>query len=434
MSRVKSSHVFGSSISLKSGYTNYQTGVPYETTDTFDYASAQIGRVPEVKRNAKQADGYRTPSDYHMAFTSKYPALSNKESVGYLLRGRVSHLRNEPSSLGGKWFHMTGDFVSRLSTPPIPSYYTWALQQEARMKILNNIKDEAFDVAMLLAEIGKTATTASNLMLRIGRSMDAIRRRSPESFMFLMHGRMGVDKRRLTDKFLRETAGIFLEWKYGIMPSVYDLEGVTKSLDSIAEGSLFDRPPLMVARATAKRTDTMSCNMSYEQLFSRTSELSVVYDTSVSCRADFTVSGEALRDLSEYGIGLTSVATLLYDLTPFSFVANMVVPMAELIKAWGALAGVEVRGYTETLYTKYKVPKHTYSGNYQSWRNVKLITEAQNFTEFVRTGSSSIPMPLPFIRNPVKVGNIQTVLALFTQMRGRPPRQPKLHGFDNKDL
>lgn len=437
MSRIKSSSVLTGSL-VKETFKKY---VPYPPrkditeVETEDMACAMNLVVPNITRNAKQPDGYRKPSSYGMSVLTYFPHLrSNPHSGSFLLPADVS-----PSKAVFKHAYFTetrtlsGSTVVRVI--PTQRSSTWALEQELRMKLLNNVKDEAFNAAMVLSEIGKTANTAANLLYRIGRSMDALRLRKRESFNWLMHGKMGADNRRPTDKFLRETAGLFLEWKYGIMPSIYDLEGITKSLDVAKDGSLFSRPPLMVARANVKRRETVSCLLDFEQGLRDVSGHTCDVETSITGRADFTVSGEGMRTLSEYGIGLTTVATIAYDRTPFSFVANMVVPMAELISAWGALAGVTVRGYTETTYDKYVFSQNSVN-THSSWLGgtAKINIGAGSSSIFTRSGSSSIPMPMPFIRNPVRVGNAATVLALFTQLRRRPKREPKLFGFDNKDL
>lgn len=436
MSRIKSSRLM-SATSIMQVDEEYKYAAPPKSTVTSDdMVCGMYARVPDIKVNPKQPDGYRSPSNYSLHHIAKFPRITSSPAGNrYLLPADILD-----SKVVSDHAYVTvtrtlsGSTIVAASLAPRSS--TWALQQELRMKILNNIKDEAFNAAMVLAEIGKTANTAAGLMLRIGRSMDALRMRKRESFNWLMHGRMGADNRRPTEKFLKETAGLFLEWKYGIMPTVYDLEGMTKSLDAAKDGSLFDRPPLMVARSHVKRRETLKCGLSFEHgLSNYQPDHSCEVETTLAGRADFTVSGEGMRDLSEYGIGLTTVATVAYDLTPFSFVANMICPMAELISAWGALAGVDLRGYTETTYDKYMFPKrHVTVPARNLGGNATVSIGATEYSEFSRTGSTSIPFPLPFIRNPVKVGNAATVLALFTQLRARPKREPKLFGFDNKDL
>lgn len=402
-----------------------------------------LGRPSKLILNNRQEDGFRIPSDYSTR----------------LLTGR----NDNPGSLSGnsiavvapytdfKWvrfgngyketYKLDGDAIVQFGFNPVEASY--GLTQGIRTKILINMKDEVLDAAMVLAEIRGTATTASNLLLRLGRSMDAVRRRSPESFRYLMHGELGVDKRRLTQRFLKETAGIFLEWKYGIMPTIYDLEGATKALDLNATDTLFNHPPLLVARAKLQETNMVKgwhtvldepTNV-YPQ---READGRYPVVTTVSARADFTVSGEALRGLSQYGIGLGTVGTVLFDRTPFSFVLNMAFPIADLIKAWTGLAGVTPRGYSETYYHELKVPRTVIPCIINIYGNpharTDVLVPAMKGKWFSRLGTNRAPFPLPFIKNPIKVSNISTVLALFTQLRDKPKRLEKIHGGDIGNL
>lgn len=132
---------------------------------------------------------------------------------------------------------------------------------------------------------------------------------------------------------------------------------------------------------------------------------------------DYSINAEGIRGLSRYGIGLGTVATIAYERTPFSFVLNMAFPLAELIKAWTSLSsGVTVRGYSETFCVLYTVlpgsaPIHSGKGT-ASWK-----ASDGRVLSFKRFGGSTVPMPLPFIRNPLKASNLATALALFTQLR-----------------
>lgn len=298
-------------------------------------------------------------------------------------------------------------------------------ENELRMKVLNNVRGEVWDVAMTLAEIQGTANTLSNNLLRLARSLDSVKKRRPDNFYYLLTGRRR-DNRRPTDKFLRESAGVYLEWKYGIMPTIYDIRGACKGLDMAQDGSLFDNPPLLVARSRISERFTGTSSYRFPTNSARLESIQIPFEGlhELHARCDYRVSGEALRGLNRFGIGLGTVGTVLFERTPFSFVLNMAIPIAELIKAWTALAGVDVVGYSETRYSSAKVVKGSTFAKWQPAAGSVLENHAfftyeglADYFEFTRTAYNKPPMPLPFIRNPVKVGNISTVLALFTQLR-----------------
>lgn len=297
---------------------------------------------------------------------------------------------------------------------------------ELRMKVLNNLRGEIWDVAMTFAELQSTANTVSGNLLRLARSMNNIKKRHPNSFSYLLTGRRR-DNRRPTDKFLRETAGLFMEWKYGIMPTVLDIKGACKALDMSSDGSLFDNPPLLVARA--KIWSAFKGNTQYRMpnpAWVRMEPIAIPFEGKheLHARCDYRVSGDVLRGINRFGIGLGTIGTVLFERTPFSFVLNMALPIAELIKAWTALAGVDVVGYSETRYSSAQVVPGEASTQYDYHRYDVVENSAHiayegltKYFEFSRSAYSRPPMPVPFIRNPVSVGNLSTVLALFTQLR-----------------
>lgn len=386
-------------------------------SDTLRMSSGENGfNKPNTVRINKPVDGYRKPSSYNC------PALSKAQFH--------CDIKIEPSTIyqGVQSMFFEGGLVGEVdlrSLSPVDHNVN-----NVRMKLLNNVRAEVFDVAMVLAEISGTAETLGTNLLRLARSLDQVKLRKPDSFWYLLNGRRR-DGRRPTDKFLRESAGAYLEWKYGIMPTVYDIQGACKALDMNEDGSLFDNPPLLVARAVDRSvTNRRSARVSYTLPGSGGTTADLAVSTTVvdelKARLDYRVSGEGLRALNRYGLGLGSIATVAFDKTPFSFVLNMAVPIAELIKAWSALAGVEVVGYSETRYRRVDLHRGRVRLKSPWWDNIQgnnIYADVQEqekaYVDFARTAYATVPMPLPFVRNPVKLGNVQTVLSLFTQLRSQ---------------
>lgn len=307
-----------------------------------------------------------------------------------------------------------------------------------RMKLRNNAKDEILDVAMVLAELQSTATTAGVLIERVLRSLGQVARRRPFDFDYLMHGRkrytrkgdkvfVGKGRAVGVERFNREVAGTFLEWKYGIMPSVMDLQGSIKALDLNEKGTLFNNPPLLVARATEVEEDSRVIHFGGNSVVGKTT---MKVTRGISGRFDYLVTGEGLRGLNRYGIGLGSIATVAWDKTPFSFVVDMAFPVASLIKSWSALTGCEPRGYSETYWSKGEINPFPVQSESSAHPYYGTATVISSLNAFERKVFHTIPMPMPFVQNPVKLGNFQTIAALFTQLRGikaptpgAPPRK-----------
>lgn len=401
-------------ITTMSGVARTDTTVttPTGNVSYYDHESryiVQLHRPDEAIKNKRQWDGFRPPSSYACATRgSSYTAPQGgflPVVVDVVGGGTPRYDR----------YQFSGQCAVDIRSAPLPNE-----ANALRMKILNNVRNEVLDVAMVFAELSSTAQTLSNNLLRLARSLEQIQHNKRESFYYLLNGRR-KDNRRPTDKFLRETAGIFMEWKYGIMPTVYDIKGATKALDMNEDNSFWENPALLVNRASIKgetpfkdsqRTNVAGNPSNYNRV-----EIEGIIEWEHKARVDYTVTGEGLRGLNRYGIGLGTIATVAFEKTPFSFVLNMALPIADLIKAWTALAGCDVRGYCETQWSRIRLPGNTsvFKQNGITYSNV--VAPQVYPPSFKRTAFDTVPMPLPHVRNPVKLSNIQTVLALFTQLR-----------------
>lgn len=383
------------------------------TETIFENQSVMELTKPPLTRNPK-VNGYRKPSSYVRSVQTKttgmYPTSGNMLLVPYEYEGTF-YSKGRPGYPLYRYCRMSAAVTWPDNRPNI---------NNVRMKLLNNIRSEVLDVAMVLAEIQGTAQTLGNNLVRLARSLDQVKLRRPDSFYYLLNGRR-KDNRRPTDKFLRETSGAFLEWKYGIMPTIYDIQGACKGLDMNEDGSFFDNPPLLVARAVDRNTSTFSVPVDIVGPgISHRDTVDVSVTSELKARCDYRVEGEGLRGLNRYGLGLGTVGTVLFDKTPFSFVLNMAIPIADLIKAWTALAGVSVVGYSETLYREAHIEAKTINIPSSPRDTGLLICETENvkkISEMARTAFDRVPMPVPYVRNPVKVSNAMTALALFTQLR-----------------
>lgn len=354
----------------------------------------------DPKHSAFDANWYRKPTSY-------------SASIGPVCT--VANMSGETTY--GIWKETVSgrQVLKARSDPTALSQFTFNDTQQLRTKLLNNIRSEVFDVAMVLAEMQGTVSTAVSALGQIARSMDNIFKRKPENAYYLLTGRRR-DNRRPTDKFLRETAGVYLQFKYGVMPSVYDLQGACEALDINAAGSLWNNPPLLVARATVAKSSKVR-SIDFGTPYDWPYAIPCLITTEYKARCDYRINAEGIRGINRFGLGLSTLPTILFERTPFSFVLNMAVPIAELIKAWGALAGVDVAGYCETKYVRVEPRGATFPGNGSNYWWIYDVEPGRTAFRMQREAFDSPPMPLPFVRNPINTGNLASVLALFTQLR-----------------
>lgn len=360
--------------------------------------------TPDKKFRNPVVNGFRAPSPWHLTMPSS--VLVKARFPTYHAPGR--YVSNTWSAQAGSWAIVPTDW-------PRPS--ADALWTKCR----NAVASETMDVAMVLAEMQGSVDLVTSGLSRIARAMELVRRRRPLHFYYLLNGRTR-DNRRPTDKFLRETAGTYLEWKYGVMPSVMDVQGGLDSLIELEQATFFGRAPIMTARAREIATsDTTTQATARIEYFRAYLELTWQLKTELYARIDYEVNCEALRGLRRFGIGWSTLPTIAFERTPFSFVLNMAIPIADIIKAWGALAGVSVRAVCTTTYYQAAISHKLLGSEFVGWPDtdpdVRDIEVTKGFSSFTRTPLPDVPIPMPYIRNPVKTGNLSTVLALFTQLR-----------------
>lgn len=359
--------------------------------------------TPDKKYRNPVVNGFRAPSPWSLTMPT-----------GILVKARFPTYHARGLYASSIWSAEGGSWASVPTAWPKPS--TDALWTKAR----NAVAEETMDVAMVLAEMQGSVDLVTSGLSRIARSMELVRLRRPHHFYYLLNGRTR-DNRRPTDKFLRESAGTYLEWKYGVMPSVMDVQGGLDSLTELEQATFFGRAPVMTARAREVATSelTTQAQVSIER-FRAYLELSWQLKTELYARIDYEVNCEALRGLRRFGIGWSTIPTVAFERTPFSFVLNMAIPIADIIKAWGALAGVSVRAVCLTTYREANID-HKLMGTefvgYPTDPEVRDVDVTKKFSSFTRNPLPRVPIPMPYIRNPVKTGNLSTVLALFTQLR-----------------
>lgn len=378
---------------------------------------------PDRNYNNPEINGFRKPSPWFGRKNGRFEGASVDEPIRFeegSAPGNIVRASGHLSKLisGVIWTHSVRPDYNKL--------------QHLRTKLLNDVRQENLDVAMVLAEMSSTVDLIGDGLMKIGRAMDTVKRGYPRHYSFLLTGRRPALKGARLSEFNKRSSELWLSYAYGVTPTVLDIQGACASLEEASSG-LFSGPPRLVARANEK-WESGFVNPSLSTGDDRpgpTLDLvgarpRLVAENELHARCDFMVDGDLLRGLNRYGLGLSTVPTLLFERTPFSFVLNMAVPIASMLKAWTALAGTNVLGYSETQFVRTVVewdsfPSAYRFGGYLGRYRPQPITVPGGRTSgafaFERKVYPEPPMPMPYVRNPIKPRNLATVLALFTTLR-----------------
>lgn len=389
-------------------------------------------------------NGYRNPSSYQTSID--FPSISHST-----VKGPVVVCTGEIHEVSPNWpdwtRRITGSGIAQVVGVPGYIQANYNSEQELLHKVLLKARDEVWDVTMTFGELQATANGVGTMLNRLGRSMQMVSHKDARAFNYLWNGtlprtykgrevspkqmlRRGISLEqtspltgRRLDNFNRNVSSMWLEWKYGITPTLIDIKGACKALDIAEKGSLWENAPVVTKRAQVihNHSENTEARLQVSQR-AITKRVTVKFKDTYKARLDYRITGDAMRGLNRLGIGLSSVVTLAWDKKPFSFVFDMAVPIASTIKASTALDGCTPVGYCRTIHREttidsdstflYKVddPYNRGSGIFvgPKWVVPSIM---------VRSASASPPIPLPFVKNPLKAQNMMTVLSLFTQLR-----------------
>lgn len=187
--------------------------------------------------------------------------------------------------------------------------------------------------ALLLVTLGELRET----LALIGKYSQLITMRlAPfRDFVYNLH------KKRYTAGELAEKASNqWLEYRYGIMPLVYEIEGVAKALSRKVESH----------RLTARGSKAWEDGMLSTSIFSQGVAYYPVQSFSVSTRITANVSAGFLYvpliggTAASLGLHVSHIPESLFELAKLSFVANWFMDLSEFIRALTATVRGDVKG------------------------------------------------------------------------------------------
>jgi hypothetical protein len=246
----------------------------------------------------------------------------------------------------------------------VPQTLESTLVQRAEGRLLEKLKNQHVDFAVFFAEAGQTCSMVANaakslttavLRVKSGNVKGAIKALRPA-----LNSR---ELRRATAKvkagaklrnqaqitrggFVDKSANIFLEMQFAWGPTLQDLDGAAQLL---AERATAD--PLR-ARFSVRTEVKENLDSIYYFSSGSTDEIWTTKGVAAyKARIDFRFTNKALASIS--ADGLTNPAALLWEETPFSFLADYVTGLGNWLGRLDATLGKEFIGGTGTLYEKW---------------------------------------------------------------------------------
>lgn len=219
----------------------------------------------------------------------------------------------------------------------------------------------------------------------------------------------------------RNVGARWLEVNYGWIPFLSDIKGAH---DDARKGILDVRTRLSVIRdfgtsLSSDDSDTIPAKIGQIRVTRKTRE-----SGRMGCRVrlDYTLTNDTLRTLSR--TGLDDPALVAWELLPFSFLADWLVPIGSWLEAVDAPSGLAFKGGTRTNYVRFQRKQEvTYSSAVSGPASNPGLPrqetiDLKGFTKVSSTHRSvyrESPVPVPYVRNPWSGRRALNLAALLAQ-------------------
>lgn len=354
-----------------------------DTGDRYDFSYDTDVRTQSTNRynhsnNPKNPQGFRFPSDY-FASTEKF--RTKRGSASWQGAAGMEYLRGQIPNWIEDHVGTAGPCLDGLSMGLDPN-----LEARAITECLNKAGDAKTAVIQNLVTAAQTANLLGETVANLSQLLVAVRK---------MNGR------RARNAFLDASGNLLLIYKFGWEPLFKDASG---ALDLLMKTNM---EPLFGVTRNVQDSKSRSAT---EGDYSWDSG----YDVRCKCRLWAKVDNTWSRGVAQAGAGVGSIPSVIWDVIPWSFAVDWVLPIGGVLQALTATAGLSfIAGYTST-----KVNAHADVKWRPSYANVESDFGGYfEGTWYKRRTFSSFPLPQFYVKSPFTVTHALESLALLRQLR-----------------
>lgn len=300
----------------------------------------------------------------------------------------------------------------------------------ARTRLHRKINDKSFNAGVCFAERKQTAELIGSTVQRISRAALALRKGN----LTKMYAELGMSSRRAPTKaelkrvlntpVEKRLSQHWLEYTFGWTPLLSDVENAAKLLARHVVGDIFHEEVTVSAKSQAAwKTVQTNVNVQADNVkrWSHDQQCRFKY------AARYRLDSYARAALSSTGI--TNPATVLWEILPYSFVFDWLIPVNTYLEGLMAFDGFELT----TLYSIERFHGKTFKDcNRDEWnaRGHSVASGGSTFNQNIyhrQILSEWPPNVLPSFRNPLDKGplwKVVTSMALLSQLFSKsvPPR------------
>lgn len=253
-----------------------------------------------------------------------------------------------------------------------------------------------------MAQIGQTMRLIGNSVNKIVTSVGQLKKGNLlGAAQTLLHGRQGISTIRKGKPSIKKSLSQnWLELQYGWKPLLYDIEGTLKAYANYLQANDF------VQRATASGSQMGFLTVTTPTVAVSGQGKFLTYNerTKTTCRyrLRFRLASPLRAFLSQ--TGFTNPVNLIWELLPWSFVADWFLPVQAYIEAFTAWDGLEFLDGSKTQFTRKTTTCSYHNEQVSNLNSNNIVAEHSELdVEWVkldRVKLTSFPSPnLPAFRN-----------------------------------
>jgi len=270
-------------------------------------------------------------------------------------------------------------------------------------KFYEKVQNSAVNLAQALGERRQTASMLSDAVVNLAKAVKSLKQ-----------GNVKQALRRLVPQNSKELANTWLLVQYGVKPLLSDIDGAAKHL-AMGEKVSFNvqvKKPVLVPRAKV-HSESVSTDVKC------TTDVYVDAEGSVSYKAKLRCNEPLLRDLSR--LGFTDPLSLVWELLPYSFVADWFIPIGDYLANMDAFSSVELVYCTKTVFLKENTTfERRFGGrddNGYTWDTAISGFTTQKIYCVREVLTTVPPLPVPSFKDPVSRDHLLNAIALLRQLK-----------------
>lgn len=344
-------------------------------------------------------------------------------------RGPTGHentrvVDNSPGSYSDITFHLEGQLRENNDqlnvTRPTGSQIS-ALDDACRTKVRLEAKDQKVNLMQVYAERHQTerlwADTARRVVgavtgLRAGNLAGAYRSLGLAS----TPRKVRKYKKRFSQDPDKAVSNAWLELQYGWRPLLQDVYG---SAELIAQKNLRE------VRTRVRKSVSLDWNDMWRTVDNDLSHgtNSAKYKYTIAYTVYFSTPSESIRTLAQ--VGITNPALIVWELTPWSFVVDWLLPIGNFLSSLDATVGLVFEKGCKTTFFRYNQSNHLVGGRSGSLTGsyTERDTNRHSEREYIECNRSVIlswpKVAIPHFKNPFSGEHLANALGLLNQLHKR---------------